>query len=106
MDALTIQWGWFGGNPVSGPTPPTPPAPVDDGDAAWLTSFGRRDLDLEAERYHWQRKANPWILLRQWMQRVTAPAAAPAEADPEAQQRQWTQVARVAQITRLVRRRR
>lgn len=104
MDALTIQWGWFGGNPVSGPTPPTPPTPVDDGDAAYLPSFSRRDLDTAEERYHWRRKADPWALIRRWLPRPVDQFG-PAAPDPEMQRRQWTQVARVVRIARLTRRR-
>lgn len=106
MDALTIQWGWFGGNPVSGPTPPTPPAPADDGDAAY--SFSRRDIDTAEERYHWRRKADPWALIRRWLPRpLPADQFGPvaAQPGPETQRRQWAQLARVVRVSRLTRRR-
>lgn len=103
MDALAIQWGWFGGNPTGGPTPPTPPAPADDGDAAFLVGLSRRD-DLAEERYYWRRKFDPWALIRQWAQDLTQPAR--AESDAAAARRHWVQVARVTRITRMTRRRR
>lgn len=65
MDVLTIQWGWVGGQTISGPTPPAPVAENADGVMLISTAGARRDMVAD-------RLPNPWAALLAWLARIDA----------------------------------
>lgn len=91
MDALTIQWGWFGGSPVSGPTPP-PPTPSDDNDGV--------ALPLGPRRFYWREKADPWEQLRAWARRLAPEWKVSPELLKAKQEHDVHVVTRISRMTR------
>ncbi len=112
MDVLTISWGWYGGYPVSGPTPPpTPPTPsTGDGVAlpGTLLSFG-----AGVRRFYWRDRADPWAAIMAWLRRLTgrgqdAEWQEPGilKPDPEQQARAAFDATVATRISRITRRKR
>lgn len=110
MDVLTLQWGWWGGYPVGGPTPPAPPTPSAAVDGAALPGGDTLGRSLAPSLY-WRDKRDPWADILAWLRDLTGPTQefqAPGilKKTPEQIVDDARNVTLASRLTRLTRRRR